>query len=254
MQLNYVKQGNGYPTLLIHGLFGSWENLNGLAKSLQDDREVILVDVRNHGRSPHAESMNYLDIMNDFIELMDALDLTQFDVIGHSMGGKIAMLLALLHPNRVRRLVVLDVAPVTYDARHNSIFDALLSVPLGEIDGRKQADAILASSISEAGVRQFLLKSLHKNDEGNYRWRFNLEALHKHYADIVAFPSVDSQFTGPTLFVKGALSNYILPEHRSQITQYFPNSKARVISGTAHWLHAEKPQMVNQSVRDFLLT
>lgn len=254
MKLNYVRKGNGFPTLLIHGLFGSLENLNGLAKALEEDREIIAVDVRNHGRSPHADSMSYLEVINDFVALLDELNIDCVEVIGHSMGGKIAMLLALLHPHRVSKLVVLDVAPITYDARHNKIFDALLSVKLDQIDGRKDADDILAQSISEAGVRQFLLKSLHKDDQGAYAWRFNLNTLNQRYDDIVSFPELDTHFDGPTLFVKGALSDYILPEHRPQILRYFPNSKARVISGTAHWLHAEKPQMVNQSVRDFLLT
>lgn len=254
MTLNYVQQGNGFPTLLIHGLFGSLENLNGLAKALSGERQIIAIDVRNHGRSPHADSMDYLAIVNDFIELLDHLAVATFDVIGHSMGGKIAMLIALLHPERVNKLVVLDVAPVTYNARHNAIFDALLSVPLDRIKGRKETDDILSTSISEAGVRQFLLKSLTKDESDNYQWRFNLHTLHQQYDEIVAFPEIDKVFTGDTLFIKGALSDYILAEHRPQILRYFPKSKARVISGTAHWLHAEKPHMVNQSVRDFLLT
>lgn len=254
MNLNYVKKGSGFPTLLIHGLFGSLENLNGLAKALSDDREVISIDVRNHGRSEHDTSMTYHDVTQDVINLLDELSITEFDIIGHSMGGKIAMLLALLYPSRVRKLVVLDVAPVTYDARHNKIFDALMSVDLHTIDGRKAADETLSQRISEAGVRQFLLKSLYKDDSGRYQWRFNLQTLYDNYSDIVSFPDIDKCFEGETLFVKGALSDYILPEHREQILRYFPQSKARVISGTAHWLHAEKPQMVNQSVRDFLLT
>lgn len=253
MILHYQLSGSGPAVVLIHGLFGSFENLGTIARALSDDFQIINIDVRNHGRSTHSDEMNYSLLAADLAETLTHLQLTPFAIIGHSMGGKIAMEYALRYPDTVTRLVLADIAPVSYHARHNSIFAGLNSVDLPHLTSRGEADTQLAQHIDEAGVRQFLLKSLDKNEQG-FRWRFNLAALAANYPALIGAPVTEGQFMGPTLFIKGGDSDYILPEHRPLIMQHFPNAQAKVIQGTGHWLHAEKPAAFNKLVRDFLLS
>lgn len=253
MILHYQLSGAGPAVVLIHGLFGSFENLGSIARALSDDFQIINIDVRNHGRSEHSDEMNYPLLAADLAETLAHLKLSPFAIVGHSMGGKIAMEYALRYPERVTRLVMADIAPVSYHARHNSIFDGLHSVDLTQLSSRGEADKQLAQHINEAGVRQFLLKSLDKTDQG-FRWRFNLKALAAHYAELIGAPLAAGQFMGPALFIKGGDSDYILPEHRPLIMQHFPHAQAKVIQGTGHWLHAEKPAAFNKLVRDFLLS
>lgn len=236
--------------VLIHGLFGSKENLNVIAKFLANEFNVLNIDVRNHGDSFHSDEISYEIMANDVVELLDNLNLKNVDLIGHSMGGKIAMQIALNHAYLVNKLIVLDIAPTNYKPRHDDVFSGLLAVDLATIDTRKDADNIMANHIQETGVRQFLLKSLTKTDSG-FMWKFNLNALHTHYNAILMKPS-GTPFSGPTLFIKGANSEYIDATHRAEILALFPNSKAKVLAGCGHWLHAEKPDQVNLSITQFL--
>ncbi|MEL0632740.1 alpha/beta fold hydrolase [Pseudoalteromonas carrageenovora] len=252
MQLNYKQQGQGPDVILIHGLFGSLENLNVIAKPLSEHFNVINVDLRNHGRSPHSDEMNYPAMAQDVLELMDSLNIKKAHVIGHSMGGKVAMQLALTQSERVNKLVVLDIAPVSYPARHTQILNALNAVADEKVNDRKQADSIMIPFIDEPGVRQFLLKSLAKNESGQFTWRFNLEVLSKKYSTITANVNENNSCLCDTLFIKGNDSDYILPEHRSAITARFKNTKAKIIHGAGHWLHAQKPLAVNKAISDFL--
>lgn len=253
MILHYQLSGAGPAVVLIHGLFGSFENLGSIARALSDDFQIINIDVRNHGRSEHSDEMNYPLLAADLAETLAHLELSPFAIVGHSMGGKIAMEYALRYPESVTRLVMADIAPVSYHARHNSIFAGLHSVDLAQLSSRGDADKQLAQHINEAGVRQFLLKSLDKTEHG-FRWRFNLKALAAHYTELIGAPLAAGQFMGPALFIKGGDSDYILPEHRPLIMQHFPEAQAKVIQGTGHWLHAEKPAAFNKLVRDFLLS
>ncbi|RAJ96470.1 alpha/beta fold hydrolase [Aliidiomarina maris] len=251
MQLNYERQGEGAPVILIHGLFGDLDNLKSISRSLSDDYTVINLDVRNHGQSPHSDSMTYDEMAADVIAVADAEGLDEFHLLGHSMGGKIAMEIALRHPSRVRSLIVADIAPVAYDARHSTILDALSALDVSQINSRQEADKALAERIESQGVRQFLLKNLRKQED-TWGWRMNLAALQDNYAQLIGAPTADGQYTGPVLFIRGELSDYVTEDHRDAIGSRFPNARPFTIANTGHWLHAEKPQAFNQRVRDFL--
>ncbi|WP_445399198.1 alpha/beta fold hydrolase [Zobellella sp. An-6] len=251
MQLNFRRQGQGRPVMLIHGLFGNLDNLNGLSRELAEGFEVIAVDVRNHGLSPRSERMDYEEMAGDILALAERLELEQPALVGHSMGGKIAMMAAGLAPDRVRTLVVADIAPVAYSqARHEAVFQGLLAVIEAGCRNRKEADEVLGRYVEPAGVRQFLLKSF--VPDGAQPWRFNVPVLFAHYQAIMGWPGLPRPYQGPTLFIKGSESDYLLPEHQPQVLRQFPRAKARVIQGAGHWLHAEKPQMFNRLVLDFL--
>lgn len=247
------QDSNTVPVVLIHGLFGSYENLGVIERSLSEQYRVLNVDVRNHGRSGHTEQMNYALMAEDLAQTLDQLNIPVAVLLGHSMGGKLAMAFALQYPQRVSKLILADIAPVAYPPRHNSIFAGLTAVDLAGISSRADADKQLAQHISEPGVRQFLLKSLVKEDD-SFHWRFNLAALQANYAALVGAPMTEGSYDGPTLFIKGGDSDYILPEHKARIMQLFPQAQAKIIQGTGHWLHAEKPAAFTKLVQDFLLS
>ena len=253
MILHTEITGQGQAIVLIHGLFGSYENLGVIARALAGQWQVINLDMRNHGRSGWHDSMSYALMAEDVKETLDHLGLEQVMLLGHSMGGKIAMEFALRYPDRVNKLILADISPVQNKPRHLEILSALDGIELDNLQSRQQADQQLALSVTETGVRQFLLKSLYKEGE-RFRWRFNVKALIANYLQLLAAPSSKGPYPGPTLFIKGAESDYLLPEHQHQIQQLFPHSKAKVIMGTGHWLHAEKPVAFAKIVTDFLLS
>ncbi|GAA3527728.1 alpha/beta fold hydrolase [Zobellella aerophila] len=249
--LNHRRQGTGSPVLLIHGLFGNLDNLNGVNRVLAADHDVIAVDVRNHGLSPRTDTMSYQEMAEDILALLDQLELEQAAIVGHSMGGKIAMMTAKMAPQRVSKLVVTDIAPVAYrQARHDAVFQGLQAVQREGANDRREADRILSRYIEEAGVRQFLLKSFVAGTPET--WRFNLQALIANYQEIIGWPGSELSYDGPILFIKGGDSDYLLPEYQPEVLAQFPAATVRVIPGTGHWLHAEKPQLFNRLVQDFL--
>lgn len=250
--LNYVQQGSGPHILLIHGLFGSLDNLNMVARGLLANYTVTSVDVRNHGNSFHENEMSYDALAKDIVNVMHELSIDNAHVLGHSMGGKIAMQLALSFPKKVNKLIVADIAPVKYPPHHNLIINGLKSIKLSEIKNRKEADAQLSQYVEVAGVRQFLLRNLSTVDN-NIQFKCNVEFIDNCYSQIAMGFNNTESFSGETLFVKGANSDYILPEHREIILQLFPKSKAKVIQGAGHWLHAEKTAIFNKIVNDFIV-
>ncbi|MFM5482182.1 alpha/beta fold hydrolase [Aeromonas veronii] len=252
--MNFKEQGQGPAVILIHGLFGSLDNLGLLARALCEQYRVISVDLRNHGASFHGSEMSYPAQAADILTLMDRLNIADATLIGHSMGGKVAMQVAKLAPARVSRLVVADMAPVAYPhSRHQNVFAGLNATLHTPPQSRSEAEAILAEHVEIAGVRQFLLKSFAKGESG-WGWRFNVPALERNYANIMGWPDPQSRFEGPALFIKGGDSDYMLPAHTETVMAQFPAAKARVIAGTGHWLHAEKPVLFNKLVVDFLST
>ncbi len=261
MQLNFRRQGqnqgenqgtnNNPAVVLIHGLLGSLENLNSVAKALANQFDVISIDLPNHGSSPHCDEVSYQQMASDIGQLMDNLDIEKYTLLGHSMGGKVAMQLAIDSPERIDKLIVVDVAPVAYSAKHQDIFTALAAIKLDQLTNRKAAELALQPLIPEIGIRQFLLKSLVKQDE-KFVWRFNLHGLINNYGNISQGIKGNGSFLGQTLFIKGGNSDYLSSEHRDTILSYFPNSKARIISDAGHWVHAEKPELFNRLVNDFL--
>ncbi|MEM9031141.1 MAG: alpha/beta fold hydrolase [Pseudomonadota bacterium] len=235
------------PNLLIaHGLYGSARNWGAVAKRLSSDRSVVAVDMRNHGESPWDERHGYPDMASD----LDAAIASCWDVLGHSMGGKAAMVLALSKPHRVRRLVVADIAPVGYGHSQQIYIDAMRSVDLSRIESRGDADRQLRATVPEDGIRAFLLQSL---DVAARAWRLNLDVLEAEMARIIGFPEGDlGRFDGPTLFLAGSESDYVRPEHRDRIRSLFPAARFARIPGAGHWLHAEKPRDFEAAVRVFL--
>ncbi|WP_404367672.1 alpha/beta fold hydrolase [Marinobacter sp.] len=260
VKLNHRIMGEGSPLILLHGLFGSLENLGGLAHRLRDEWQIHALDQRNHGRSPHTDTMDYPSMAEDVLSYMDDRGLQEAAFLGHSMGGKTAMEVALSHPERVSRLVVADIAPVTYHPRHDAVLEGLKSVDLENISTRQQADAALKEFVEMESVRQFLLKNLARvseeeraeGDNRKFRWRLNLPAIDASYASLAAGPSAEGPYKGPTLFIKGGDSAYIQDKHREQTEKLFPNAELRIIEGTGHWLHAEKPETFATLCRRFL--
>lgn len=251
-KLHYVQQGQGPHLLTIHGLLGSLENLNMVAKPMAKHFTVTNVDVRNHGSSIQLADMHYDQLAQDVIDTMDALNIHKAHVLGHSMGGKIAMQLALVHPDRVEKLAVADIAPVQYPAHHQQIFAGLNAIDLKKIKSRSDADNTLAKYVDTASVRQFLLRNLSKTEHG-FTFKCHLNNLTKGYEQIMSAYQGNNSFDGKTLFIKGGESNYITAEHRAIINQLFPKAKAKIIQGAGHWLHAEKTVAFNKILLDFLL-
>ncbi|MGR4990645.1 alpha/beta fold hydrolase [Vibrio rotiferianus] len=249
--LNYKQEGHGQPVVLIHGLFGSFSNLGLLARDLVQDHSVISIDLRNHGLSFHSNEHNYPTMAQDVADLLHHLDIEPALVIGHSMGGKVAMKLAEIAPQVVKQLIVLDMAPVAYNTnRHDNVFGGLQAVINEHPTSRQQAMDILTHHIEMDGVRQFLSKSLYRNGD-KMDWRFNVASLLSNYADIIGWQEIPVTNI-PTLFVKGGDSDYLMPEHQPAVQRQFSNAKAHIIANTGHWLHAEKPAEVMRVIRKYI--
>ena len=252
LTLHYREHGDGPPLLILHGLFGAGGNWGRVARQLAADYRVILVDLRNHGQSPHHPDMRYPTMAADVLALMDRLSLERPIVLGHSMGGKVAMTLALAHPARVGRLVIVDIAPVPYAGdSHEDLISAMQALDLEAVTSRRSASDALAGAIPEAGVRQFLLTNLEQRD-GVWRWRIPLTYLRDGLATVRDFPEIAGAFTGQSLFLHGGRSPYVHPDHHSSIRKRFPNSKIVGLQELGHWLHAEAPDLVYTEISRFL--
>lgn len=251
INLAYKTRGEGQPLFLLHGLFGSGENLGGINRRLSGDYQTYAIDLRGHGRSPHAGSMRYSDMADDVLRVMDKGGLESAFVFGHSMGGKTAMQLALNHGDRVRKLVVGDIAPVQYKRQHNRILDGLQAVVEAVPESRKDAEAILSEYEDEPAILTFLAANWRRDGEAGWGWRLDLDAIVADYENIRDEVS-GIPFDKETLFLRGGLSDYVLAEHRDAILKLFPKATVRTIEGTGHWLHAEKPDMVARTIDKFL--
>lgn len=234
--------------VLVHGLFGSADNLAGVKRHFENSYNIISIDLPDHGLSPWTDGFTLEAAVTGIIEILNSNQIDNAAFLGHSLGGKVVMQLALSHPNRVSHLVVADIAPVKYAHSHQAVFDGLKNVPLHAINGRKDAQAALSEFVKEPGVQQFLLKSLYQTDNGKWQWRFNVDGLITSYSRILDWPQSNLTFKGITLFIKGAESEYINNAYRKDIAKYFPKAKAHIIEGTGHWLHAEKPSAFNAIV------
>ncbi len=240
------------PVILLHGLFGSAANLGMVARGLAPHFSVYSLDLPNHGQSPRTEHMSYDDMATDVAGFIDSMKLGPCQLLGHSMGGKVAMQLALQRADCVSKLVVADIAPVQYPPHHDNVLAGLEAVAEAGPDSRREADAVLAKFVEEAGVRAFLLKSWQRDESGSHHWLINRRAIRANYPKL-GEANRGEGFAGPTLFIKGSESDYVLAEHRSAIAALFPNAQLKVIQGTGHWLHAEKPALFNKLVLRFLL-
>lgn len=252
MQLNYKSFGQGEPVIILHGLFGTLDNWQTIAKQLAEEYTVFIVDLRNHGRSPHVDEHSYQAMAEDIQTFLSDNWIYGTNVIGHSMGGKTAIRLALDYPELVEKLVVVDMGVKQNEAGHHTIFEAMFDLDLENLQSRGVADKQLQTRIEEYGVRQFLLKNLTRKKEGGYEWKMNLPILHQHYNDILEAIESDSTFNHPTLFLRGGKSDYVLDEDFEGIQDLFPNATLETIDNAGHWVHAEAPKEFLEVVRRFL--
>ena len=238
------------PLLIAHGLFGSARNWGVIARRLADRREVLAVDMRNHGDSPRFPSQSYADMAADLAEVIAAHG-GRADVLGHSMGGKAAMMLALTDGALVNRLVVADIAPVAYSHDQTQHIRAMRALELNGLASRAEADQRLAATVPDPALRAFFLQSLDLKSTPP-DWRINLDVLEAEMPKIIGWPQVAGRFDGPALFLSGALSHYVLPDYRATIRALFPGARFAKLPGAGHWLHAEKPREFEETVRVFL--
>ena len=252
MILNYKSYGQGPALIILHGLFGSLDNWASHARVLEKDYSVYLLDLRNHGRSFHSPEMNYGAMAEDLQAFMDAEGIFSAYVLGHSMGGKVAMELAGRHPFSVDKLIVADMGVKTYPPHHTVILETLRNIPLEKMETRKDVEAYLTNALKDDNTTiQFLLKGLGRANDNAFEWKFNFDAIDKHYDEILAgvHPEV---FDKPTFFLYGGNSQYVLPQDFDEIRAYFPRVAFDVMPNTGHWLHAENPTLFLEKIQAFL--
>jgi len=251
MKLNYKQVGEGKPLLILHGLFGSSDNWISIARKLGGARKVFLIDQRNHGDSPHSKEFNYEAMASDLKEFIEGHSIDKFDLIGHSLGGKTAMLFATEYPKLIDKLIIVDIAPKQYPVHHDTIIEGLKSIDLSVLTSRNEADTALAAYVPLMGVRQFLLKNLKRTSEG-FGWKINLGIIEKEIAEVGKPLPPNAVFNKPTLFIRGGMSNYILEDDMELIHIHFPDSNLVAVKGASHWVHAEKPEAFLDEVNKFL--
>lgn len=238
--------------LLVHGLFGSLDNLSALRRQLTETYQVLSVDLPDHGKSAFTQAFSFAQYAKLIFKLVDRLKIKQLSIVGHSLGGKVAMQLAIDQPELISHLIVLDIAPVQYTAHHKKVFQGLNNVMLSGITSRKEADIALSKYVVDSSTRQFLLKSLY-HENAIWKWRFNLSLLETDYGKLSAAIGTEQPYFGPVLFIKGENSDYLVPKYKKAVLKLFPNSQAKMISDTGHWLHAEKPELCAKIILAFLL-
>mgnify|MGYP001448563420 FL=1 len=239
--------------IIAHGLFGSKKNWTSTAKFLSENLnlEVIVVDLRNHGSSFWSDNHDYLSMARDLVELCKNSS-KKVTILGHSMGGKAAMYACLSYPEIFDKLIVVDISPVNYlNSEFVNYIEILQRIDLTKIQSRKDADLELESKIVDKNIRSFLLQNLFREDENNYSWKVNLEALKKNIHHIMSFPPIQNRFLGKTLFIKGENSNYINVSHHPEIKKFFPNFNLKKITKSGHWPHVEKPQLFREEIKIF---
>lgn len=264
MDLFYREVGAGFPVVVLHGLYGSSDNWLSIAKQLGEHYRVILVDQRNHGNSPHAQTHTYTDLANDLYGLVRKLNLEQFHLIGHSMGGRAAMLFQTLYPNFLKSLIVVDVAPWGYSGtdkwfvdsynEHKAIIKGMKSLPVNNVESRIEADKLLSVSIPSDRLRQFLFKNLRRDSQGKFYWSINLDVLDRSLEEMILGVDVDRRVVQEldVLFIKGDNSNYIHSSRVGEISEIYPKAKLVNVKNAGHWVHAEQPQVFVDEVLSFL--
>lgn len=248
--------GEGAPLILLHGLFGSADNLGALIRGLSQSNRILAPDLRNHGRSPHLDQMDYATMAKDVIALMDRYGIERAPVIGHSMGGKVAMQVALTYPERVEKLVAIDIAPVKYSNHHSIILEGMQALAAQNPGDRKAAGALLATYVDDPAVHGFIMTNWRRgtSQDGSrdqWGWRLNLPVIVSQY-DQITEGNDGPPYQGDILFIRGGASDYMKPRHRERILELFPKADMRTVDGAGHWLHAEKPDTVERLIRRFL--
>lgn len=253
MKLFYREFGQGEPFLILHGLFGMSDNWLSIGRRLAQYFHVFLLDLRNHGQSPHCDEMNYSNMAEDLFEFITDHKLTKPVVLGHSMGGKVAMQFALSFTEMVSRLIVVDIAPRAYFHSHfKNFLEILLALDLKHFKTRMEIDRFLSKKIPQAAIRQFLLKNLKRNENHQFEWKLNLPAIYRNLDQILAGVSAEKSFSGAALFLKGERSDYIKQKDHAQIKKLFPGAQVRIIQGATHWVHADAPDQLLNKVLNFI--
>jgi esterase len=251
MELFYRALGQGHPLIILHGLMGSSDNWLTQSKILAEQYHVYMVDQRNHGRSFHSDEFDYKVLTEDLRHFIEKHVMGKPIILGHSMGGKTAMNFAVRYPDFLSKLIVVDIAPKAYPVHHDSIIEGLNAIPINTLQSRDEADKILSQFVPEADVRQFLLKNLSRKPEGGFSWKINLPVIDKNLEKISEGMQYEGTYAGPSLFVRGSKSKYVLDEDRATIKTLFPASTL-VTMDTGHWVQAEKPVEFVEIVKNFL--
>lgn len=254
MELFYREFGEGQAIIILHGLFGQSDNWVTIGRRIAGQFHVFIPDQRNHGQSPHTSIHSFPAMADDLAQLIEEHEIENPIIIGHSMGGKVAMTYALENPQKVQKLVVIDISPRKYPERiiHTQVITQMMGIDLDSIKTRTEVEKILDSGISDPRVRMFILKNLYYKIHGRLAWRLNLEAIN-HSMDLL-FDSITSenQFTGKTMFIRGGNSDYITEADISLIKSLFPESVIKTISGASHWVHADAPEQLCYLLSEFL--
>jgi len=252
MKLFYRELGEGDPLMILHGLFGFSDNWQTHAKKLAEYYRVILVDLRNHGRSDWSDDFSYEIMADDVLKLCDDLNIEDLILVGHSMGGKVAMQVAKKREELLEKLVVVDMGIKSYPMHHDHIIAGIKSVTLDTIKARREAEVQLGTHIESEGIKQFLLKNMYWKEKGQLAWRMNLPVLEREMPAILGAFEADEIFT-PTLFIRGAMSNYILDEDVSELETQFPDMELVTVENAGHWVHAEAPNEFQEALLGFSL-
>ena len=252
MKLNFKKLGEGKPLLILHGLFGSSDNWGSLGKRFSEKNTVYLIDLRNHGRSPHSNEMTYSDMANDLLELIKDEKIISPTILGHSMGGKVALMFAKNYPEYLDKLIIADIGLKAYPMHHEEILKGLNSVDLEKTTSRSHAQELIKKHISSLGIQQFLLKNLYWIEKGKLAWRMNLKQIEINIDEILKEINIGNSELN-TLFLRGELSNYILEGDFQNIQTAFPNGEIKTIKNVGHWLHAENPSEFYNLVNEFII-
>ncbi len=254
MELFYREWGQGEPLIILHGLFGMSDNWVTLARKWAEHFHVFVPDLRNHGQSPHDQAFNYSVLVQDLLEFVRDRLLTQTSLLGHSLGGKTAMLFALTYPKLVKRLIVVDIAPRKYEhTRFRQFLKLLINMNLAKIHSRLEGDRSLAAKIPQTAIRRFLLKNLRRTEQNGFEWKLNLKALYENVDRVLeAIEAPDEPFSGPALFLRGELSDYIRETDIAHIKQLFPKARVVTVPQATHWVHADNPQFLFQEVNRFM--
>jgi len=253
VKLTHKIYGTGHPVIILHGLFGMGDNWRNIARMMESQYQSIVVDMRNHGRSPHDPEMNFKVMTDDILELMTDLNLDKVSLLGHSMGGKVAMQFTLLHPAMVDKLIVVDIAPKYYAPHHDAVIEAIGSIDPKLLTDRTGAENVLARFLgNDQSTIQFLMKNLSRLPEGGFEWKPNMPVIIDAYYHLIKDVTPTEPFKGPVLFVRGEKSRYILDDDIPHIKDLFPNSSLVTIPGAGHWVHADTPETFTKTVLAFL--
>ena len=253
MKLIHKVYGNGQPIIILHGLFGLGDNWRTIARKLEDEYLCVVPDLRNHGRSPHDDIMNWNVMAADVRELIDDLDLDEVILLGHSMGGKVAMQFATTYPERVDKLIVVDMAPKAYPPHHSHVITAIEALDPAACATRDDAERILREHIhNDEATVQFLMKNLSRRPESGFEWKANMPGIIMAYDALMQDIAFMHPYLGPTLFIKGEFSDYVTEADMPAIRQLFPSATLVSITGAGHWVHADRPEEFVAAVKSFI--